>query len=199
MQHPLLHRHHLCCGSDPQRLSCLHRHHWGFLMALPADAHSTDDWRLVLNPESSSASSLYHHPWNHSGPSLLWAGVSVQLRKTAYKDLCNLAPDYFYSHFFLPYPHVPFSPKYCLFLTQLNVSHTWTPVGLGFLSFRLSISLTPPRLSYAKNLLGALLSWTGGGLLLWLLCRVFNGALIFFLLVQGSIVQYNVLWPLCLI
>ena len=119
MQHPLLHRHHLCCGSDPQRLSCLHRHHWGFLMALPADAHSTDVWRLVLNPESSSASSLYHHPWNHSGPSLLWAGVSVQLRKTAYKDLCNLAPDYFYSHFFC---HILMSP---FLQNTVCFSHSW--------------------------------------------------------------------------
>lgn len=64
------------------------------------------------------------------------------------------------------------------------MSLTWTPVGLGFLSFCLSISLTPLRLSYAKNLLWAHSSWTGGGRSCWgSSCRVFNGALIFFLLV----------------
>lgn len=56
------------------------------------------------------------------------------------------------------------------------------------------------RLSYAKNLSEPIrVELVGAGLVGAPSCRVFNGALIFFLLVPGSTVQHNVLLPLCLI
>lgn len=185
MQHPLLHWHHLCPGSDPQHLSCLH-HRRCFLTAFPAAVYNTDAWGMVLNSENSSISSPYHHHqrWFKSVSPLsrlISNPVRWQTKTFLIWPLTTfpaIFPAIYSCPLFSKIPFVSHTPECSLILEQLRA---WDSCPSACLSRSLLLQGSAMLRTFCEPIR------VERGVLLWLLvCRVSHGALLFLPALQGA-------------